>query len=146
MNKNLFVIMALAAMPTLIFAQQTESSTESPVKLVKAVKEDEEIKRNILLIPTVTIDGNTLRFYNQFENDITVKLAVNDGNINNPTVLYTYAKAPEENQVIIPDTFSGNYTIYIEVDENTYYGEVTGKCGWTYKDLNRCTCAVAGYG
>ena len=22
-------------------------------------------------------------------------------------------------------TFSGNYTIYIEVDENTYYGEVT---------------------
>jgi hypothetical protein len=125
MNKNLFVIMALAAMPTLIFAQQTESSTESPVKLVKAVKEDEEIKRNILLIPTVTIDGNTLRFYNQFENDITVKLAVNDGNIYNPTVLYTYAKAPEENQVIIPDTFSGNYTIYIEVDENTYYGEVT---------------------
>lgn len=125
MNKNLFAIMALATMPTLIFAQQTESSTESPVKLVKAVKEDEEIKRNILLIPTVTIDGNTLRFYNQFENDITVKLAVNDGNINNPTVLYTYAKAPEENQVIIPDTFSGNYTIYIEVDENTYYGEVT---------------------
>ena len=125
MNKNLFVIMALAAMPTLTFAQQTESSTESPVKLVKAVKEDEEIKRNILLIPTVTIDGNTLRFYNQFENDITVKLAVNDGNINNPTILYTYAKAPEENQVIIPDTFSGNYTIYIEVDENTYYGEVT---------------------
>lgn len=125
MNKNLFVIMALAAMPTLTFAQQTESSTESPVKLVKAVKEDEEIKRNILLIPTVTIDGRILRFYNQFENDITVKLAVNDGNINNPTILYTYAKAPEENQVIIPDTFSGNYTIYIEVDENTYYGEVT---------------------
>lgn len=125
MNKNLFVIMALASMPTLTFAQQTESSTESPVKLVKAVKENEEIKRNILLIPTVTIDGRILRFYNQFENDITVKLAVNDGNINNPTVLYTYAKAPEENQVIIPDTFSGNYTIYIEVDENTYYGEVT---------------------
>ena len=125
MNKNLFAIMALAAMPTLTFAQQTESSTESPVKLVKAVKEDEEIKRNILLIPTVTIDGRILRFYNQFENDITVKLAVNDGNINNPTILYTYAKAPEENQVIIPDTFSGNYTIYIEVDENTYYGEVT---------------------
>jgi len=125
MNKNLFVIMALAAMPTFTFAQQTESSTESPVKLVKAVKENEEIKRNILLIPTVTIDGRILRFYNQFENDITVKLAVNDGNINNPTVLYTYAKAPEENQVIIPDTFSGNYTIYIEVDENTYYGEVT---------------------
>ena len=125
MNKNLFVIMALAAMPTFTFAQQTESSTESPVKLVKAVKENEEIKRNILLIPTVTIDGRILRFYNQFENDITVKLAVNDGNINNPTILYTYAKAPEENQVIIPDTFSGNYTIYIEVDENTYYGEVT---------------------
>ena len=119
MNKNLFVIMALAAMPTFTFAQQTESSPESPVKLVKAVKENEEIKRNILLIPTVTIDGRILRFYNQFENDITVKLAVNDGNINNPTVLYTYAKAPEENQVIIPDTFSGNYTIYIEVDENT---------------------------
>ena len=50
MNKNLFVIMALAAMPTLIFAQQTESSNDR------------------------------------------------------------------------------------------------GKCGWTYKDLNRCTCAVAGYG
>ena len=123
MNKNLFAIMALATMPTLIFAQQTESENEKPVKLKDT--ENSPIKRDVFLIPTVTIDGNTLRFYNQFENDITVKLAVNDGNINNPTILYTYAKAPEENQVIIPDTFSGNYTIYIEVDENTYYGEVT---------------------
>ena len=32
MNKNLFVIMALAAMPTLTFAQQTESSTESSAR------------------------------------------------------------------------------------------------------------------
>lgn len=123
MNKNLFAIMALATMPTLIFAQQTESENEKPVKLKNT--ENSPIKRDVFLIPTVTIDGNTLRFYNQFENDITVKLAVNDGNINNPTILYTYAKAPEDNQVIIPDTFSGNYTIYIEVDENTYYGEVT---------------------
>ena len=125
MNKNLFAIMALATMPTLIFAQQTESSTESSVKLKEKPPNSNTIKRDILLIPTVTIDGRILRFYNQFENDITVKLAVNDGNINNPTILYTYAKAPEENQVIIPNTFSGNYTIYIEVDENTYYGEVT---------------------
>jgi hypothetical protein len=117
--------MALAAMPTLTFAQQTESENEKPVKLEIKRPTSEKPQRDILLIPTVTIDGNTLRFYNQFENDITVKLAVNDGNIYNPTVLYTYAKAPEENQVIIPDTFSGNYTIYIEVDENTYYGEVT---------------------
>ena len=125
MNKNLFAIMALAAMPTLIFAQQTESENEKPVKLEIKRPTSEKPQRDILLIPTVTIDGRILRFYNQFENGITVKLAVNDGNINNPTVLYTYAKAPEENQVIIPDTFSGNYTIYIEVDENTYYGEVT---------------------
>lgn len=125
MNKNLFAIMALATMPTLTFAQQTESENEKPVKLEIKRPTSEKPQRDILLIPTVTIDGNTLRFYNQFENDITVKLAVNDGNINNPTILYTYAKAPEENQVIIPDTFSGNYTIYIEVDENTYYGEVT---------------------
>ena len=27
-----------------------------------------------------------------------------------------------------------------------YIGNDRGKCGWTYKDLNRCTCAVAGYG
>ena len=124
MNKNLFAIMALAAMPTLTFAQQTENDSEDPIKLYLHTNTP-TIKRDVFLIPTVTIDGNTLRFYNQFENDITVKLAVNDGNINNPTILYTYAKAPEENQVIIPDTFSGNYTIYIEVDENTYYGEVT---------------------
>ena len=103
MNKNLFAIMALAAMPTLTFAQQTESSTESPVKLKEKTPNSNTIKRDILLIPTVTIDGRILRFYNQFENDITVKLAVNDGHINNPTVLYTYAKAPEENQVIIPN-------------------------------------------
>lgn len=125
MNKKTFAIVALATVPILTFAQQTESSTESPVKLKEKKPNSNTIKRDILLIPTVTIDGRILRFYNQFENDITVKLAVNDGNINNPTVLYTYAKAPEENQVIIPDTFSGNYTIYIEVDENTYYGEVT---------------------
>ena len=125
MNKKTFAIVALATVPILTFAQQTESENEKTVKLEIKRPTSEKPQRDILLIPTVTIDGNTLRFYNQFENDITVKLAVNDGNINNPTVLYTYAKAPEENQVIIPDTFSGNYTIYIEVDENTYYGEVT---------------------
>ena len=116
--------MATAAMPTCVFAQQTENENEKPVDLYYKESDAPTIKRDILLIPTVTIDGNILRFYNQFENGISVKLAVNDGNINNPTVLCTCTKEPEENQVIIPDTFSGNYTIYIEVDENTYYGEV----------------------
>lgn len=60
MNKNLFAIMALAAMPTLTFAQQTESSTESPVKLKEKPPNSNTIKRDILLIPTVTIDGNTI--------------------------------------------------------------------------------------
>ena len=117
--------MATVAIPTCVFAQQTENSNEITIDLKIKKPNGTPIKRDILLIPTVTIDGNILRFYNQFENGITIKLATNDGNINNPTVLYIYAKAPEENQVIIPDTFSGNYTIYIEVDENTYYGEVT---------------------
>ena len=125
MEKIIYAVMATVAIPTCVFAQQTENENEKPVDLYYKESDAPTIKRDILLIPTVTIDGNILRFYNQFENGISVKLAVNDGNINNPTVLYTYAKAPEENQVIIPETFSGNYTIYIEVDENTYYGEVT---------------------
>ena len=60
MNKNLFAIMALATMPTLIFAQQTESSTESSVKLKEKPPNSNTINRDILLIPTVTIDGNTI--------------------------------------------------------------------------------------
>ena len=60
MNKKTFAIVALATVPILTFAQQTESSTESSVKLKEKPPNSNTIKRDILLIPTVTIDGNTI--------------------------------------------------------------------------------------
>lgn len=60
MNKKTFAIVSLATVPILTFAQQTESSTESPVKLKEKPPNSNTIKRDILLIPTVTIDGNTI--------------------------------------------------------------------------------------
>ena len=64
MNKNLFAIMALATMPTLIFAQQTESENEKPVKLkVDSIKTEFLDVNYLSKVDFILLDSNKNAFF-----------------------------------------------------------------------------------
>lgn len=125
MKTTLYITVALASLSTSVLAQQTESSNEKPVKLEINIPINEQPQRNLFLVPFVTIEGRTLRFYDNFNTDVHISVALNDGNADNPTVVYSGAKTPEESQHLLPASLSGTYTIYITIDNTLYYGEIT---------------------
>lgn len=124
-NKIYYAAVALATIPNSVFAQQTQSTTETPIKLTETTIKENPIKRNLLLVPMVTIDGRLLRFYNQFDSDITIEIAQKGGDNENPTIVYSALKSPEESQHELPAWLTGEYLIYVTIDNNLYYGEIT---------------------
>lgn len=124
-NKIYYAAVALVTIPTSVFAQQAESSTEKPIELAPIPGLSEEIKRNLLLVPMVTIDGHLLRFYDQFDTDIYIEIAQKDGDNENPIIVYSATKSPEESQHELPEWLTGEYLIYITIDNTLYYGEIT---------------------
>ena len=125
MKTALYTAVALATIPASVFAQQTENSNEKPVKLELEILDDETIKRDLILVPMVTIDGHLLRFYNQFDSDITIEIAQKGGDNENPVIVYSAIKSSEESQHELPAWLTGEYLIYITIDNTLYYGEIT---------------------
>ena len=125
MKTALYTAVALATIPASIFAQQTENSNEKPVKLEINIPINEQSQRNLILVPMVTIDGHLLRFYNQFDSDITIEIAQKGGDNENPVIVYSAIKSSEESQHELPAWLTGEYLIYITIDNNLYYGEIT---------------------
>ncbi len=124
-NKIYYAAVALATIPNSVFAQQTETTTEKPIELTPIPGLSEDIKRNLLLVPMVTIDGHLLRFYNQFDSDITIEIAQKGVDNENPVIVYNATKSPEESQHELPAWLTGEYLIYITIDNTIYYGEIT---------------------
>lgn len=124
-NKIYYAAVALATIPNSVFAQQTQTTTEKPIKLEIGIRNEETIKRDIFLVPMVTIDGHLLRFYNQFDSDITIEIAQKGGDNENPAIVYSAIKSSEESQHELPAWLTGEYLIYITIDNNLYYGEIT---------------------
>lgn len=124
-NKIYYAAVALATIPNSVFAQQTQTTTEKPIKLEIGIRNEETIKRDIFLVPMVTIDGHLLRFYNQFDSDITIEIAQKGVDNENPVIVYNATKSPEESQHELPAWLTGEYLIYITIDNNLYYGEIT---------------------
>lgn len=124
-NKIYYAAVALATIPNLAVAQQTQSTTETPIKLTETTIKENPIKRNLLLVPMVTIDGHLLRFYNQFDSDITIEIAQKGGDNENPVIVYSAIKSSEESQHELPAWLTGEYLIYITIDNTIYYGEIT---------------------
>ena len=91
-NKIYYAAVALATIPNSVFAQQAETTTEKPIELTPIPGLSEDIKRNLLLVPMVTIDGHLLRFYNQFDSDITIEIAQKGVDNENPTIVYSALK------------------------------------------------------
>lgn len=124
-SKIYYAAVALATIPASVFAQQTESSNEKPIILTGTTVNDIPIKRNLLLVPMVTIDGHLLRFYDQFDSDITIEIAQKGGDNENLAVVYSAIKSSEESQHELPAWLTGEYLIYVTIDNNLYYGEIT---------------------
>ena len=124
-NKIYYAAMALATIPNSVFAQQAQSTTETPIKLTETTIKENPIKRNLLLVPMVTIDGHLLRFYDQFDSDITIEIAQKGGDNENLAVVYSAIKSSEESQHELPAWLTGEYLIYITIDNTLYYGEIT---------------------
>ena len=125
MRTTLYTAVALATIPTSVFAQQAESSTEKPIKLTETTIKENPIKRHLLLVPMVTIDGHLLRFYDQFDSDVIIEIAQKDGGNENPVIVYNATKSPEKSQHELPESLTGEYLIYITIDNTLYYGEIT---------------------
>ena len=124
MKTALYTAVALATIPASVFAQQTET-TEKPIKLEIGIRNEETIKRDLILVPMVTIDGHLLRFYDQFDSDITIEIAQKGGDNENSAIVYSAIKSSEESQHELPESLTGEYLIYITIDNTLYYGEIT---------------------
>lgn len=125
MKTALYTAVALATIPASVFAQQTENSNEKPIKLENQQPSSNPIKRDFILVPMVTIDGHLLRFYNQFDSNITIEIAQKGGDNENSAIVYSAIKSSEESQHELPEWLTGEYLIYITIDNNLYYGEIT---------------------
>ena len=97
--------------------EKVELSTHTPIH--------ERPQRNLILVPTVTIDGHLLRFYDQFDSDVIIEIAQKDGGNENPVIVYNATKSSEESQHELPESLTGEYIIYITIDNTLYYGEIS---------------------
>ena len=71
-------------------------------------------------MPTVTIDGNTIHFYDAHPSGYDVWLEDSDGN-----TVYTTFVSSSDDEMQLPSTLSGTYIMYIEDDNFIYCCEVT---------------------
>lgn len=125
MKTALYTAVALATIPASVFAQQAENSNEKPIKLENQQPSSNPIKRDFILVPMVTIDGHLLRFYDQFDSDITIEIAQKGVDNENSAIVYSAIKSSEESQHELPEWLTGEYLIYITIDNTLYYGEIT---------------------
>ena len=124
MKRTFISLMLISALSCNICAQET-TETEKKVELSTHTPTHERPQRDIFLVPMVTIDGHLLRFYNQFDSDITIEIAQKGGDNENSVIVYSALKSPEESQHELPAWLTGEYLIYITIDNNLYYGEIT---------------------
>lgn len=74
--------------------------------------------QNLVQIPTVSIEGDCLYFYDVFS--VTVPLVVVDSN--NNVVFSAYLYSGEDKKLLPDSLISGTYTLYMRVGTTTYYG------------------------
>jgi hypothetical protein len=79
----------------------------------------EIMPRDLVEIPTVSIDGNILYFYDVFST--TVPVFVVDASDN---VVFSATLYPGEDKKILPTSLSGTYTLYMRVGTIMYYGNL----------------------
>ena len=76
-----------------------------------------DFPRDLVQIPTVSIDGNILYFYDVFST--TVPVFVVDASDN---VVFSATLYPGEDKKVLPTSLSGTYTLYMRVGTIMYYG------------------------
>lgn len=104
------------------FAQ--DETKGEPVELVEKDIPGSKIQRTIISIPTVTIDGDTIYFYDDFEEDVTISIVESDPVTNEESLVYSTALSREQSEIELPQFLSGSYIIYVEVGSTLYYGYI----------------------
>ena len=85
----------------------------------EVVKEEMPQGLTVNQIPTVSIDGNILYFYDVFST--TVPVFVVDASDN---VVFSATLYPGEDKKVLPASLSGTYTLYMRVGTIMYYGNI----------------------
>ena len=79
-----------------------------------------DFPRDLVQIPTVSIDGNILYFYDVFST--TVPVFVVDASDN---VVFSATLYPGEDKKVLPASLSGTYTLYMRVGTIMYSAVIT---------------------
>ncbi len=79
-----------------------------------------DFPRDLVQIPTVSIDGNILYFYDVFST--TVPVFVVDASDN---VVFSATLYPGEDKKVLPTSLSGTYTLYMRVGTIMYSAVIT---------------------
>ena len=109
-------------LPMQTFAQ--DETKGEPVELVVKNPGNLDFQRTTVWIPTVTIDGDTIYFYDDFEEDVTISIVESDPVTNEESLVYSTALSSEQSEIELPQFLSGSYIIYVEVGSTLYYGYI----------------------
>ena len=120
--KILLFLTLLGMLPMQTFAQ--DETKGEPVDLVVKKPGTLDFQRTTVWIPTVTIDGDTIYFYDDFEEDVTISILESDPVTNEESLVYSTALSSEQSEIELPQFLSGSYIIYVEVGSTLYYGYI----------------------
>lgn len=120
--KILLFLTLLGMLPMQTFAQ--DETKGEPVDLVVKKPGTLDFQRTTVWIPTVTIDGDTIYFYDDFEEDVTISIVESDPVTNEESLVYSTALSSEQSEIELPQFLSGSYIIYVEVGSTLYYGYI----------------------
>lgn len=120
--KILLFLTLLGMLPMQTFAQ--DETKGEPVELIEKDIPGSKIQRTIISIPTVTIDGDTIYFYDDFEEDVTISIVESDPVTNEESLVYSTVLSCDQSEIELPQFLSGSYIIYVEVGSTLYYGYI----------------------
>ena len=118
----LFVVLTtMSFMPSPPFFPPTGNIRGSRVTLHVAWEDGEGLGTNVpqslVEVPTVSIDGNILYFYDVFSTTVPVFVVDASNNVVFSATLYS-----GEDKKVLPTSLSGTYTLYMRVGTIMYYG------------------------
>ena len=124
MNTKRIICFGILFFAISTFAAWSGAIVGTRINFLVSYNHDEEIKsempRDLVEIPTVSIDGNILYFYDVFST--TVPVFVVDASDN---VVFSATLYPGEDKKVLPTSLSGTYTLYMRVGTIMYSAMIT---------------------
>lgn len=125
MNINIALLAMLAA-STSVYAEAPKEIKGELIPLTNPSTDEPPLgtHRSLQIVPLVSIDGDTIYFYDDFEEDVTISIVESDPVTNEESLVYSTALSSEQSEIELPQFLSGSYIIYVEVGSTLYYGYI----------------------